>query len=246
MKKYLNPYRMFLGAFLPNWLLKNTEITPSEKLTYARLCQFSGKDGRCFPKIDTIAQEIGLEERQVQRNLQRLEESGLIEVIRRPPQVNEYRFLWCHARQVEGVRHDTLKVTSTTPSIYEENHIRESYKSITFGGESLPLQTCLENNNKVTLSNKSKLPIMPKNFLPDVLAVYGTVKGWTDKPNVVAYKRFARAVKDLFIISNGDMEKITKTISWVSKQGYEWSLDTVVKKWYDANKKSKAELLPEL
>jgi predicted transcriptional regulator len=239
MHKYFNPYKMFVGAFLPNWLLKSTDISSSEKLTYARLCQFSGKDGRCFPKIETIGQEIGLEDRQVQRNLQRLEEVGLIQVIRNPPKVNEYRFIWCQARQVNGVRQDTLKVTSVTPSIYEENHIRESTNTIMKDKPSL-----------VTSFVKKELiksPPMPRNFIVGVMTYYGNAQGWQDEDTKKAYQIFARICKQLFILSDGNLEAVKKAIDWVKAQRYpSWTLNAVLKHWNDVKKGNKEDLLPEL
>jgi AraC-like DNA-binding protein len=73
-----NPYRMFVGAFLPNWLLQREEVSMGAKVVYARLAQFAGEKGKAFPKVETIAREVGLSERQVQRYLAELEEHSLI------------------------------------------------------------------------------------------------------------------------------------------------------------------------
>ncbi|MDA8083861.1 MAG: helix-turn-helix domain-containing protein [Nitrospiraceae bacterium] len=95
IKKYINPYNLFVGSFIPNWLLKRTEISPGAKLCYARLAQFAGKDGECFPGQSTLASEIGTGERQVRRYLSELEESELIETVQAGlHQTNHYRFLW--------------------------------------------------------------------------------------------------------------------------------------------------------
>jgi len=95
IKKYINPYNLFVGSFIPNWLLKRTEISPGAKLCYARLAQFAGKDGECFPGQSTLASEIGTGERQVRRYLSELEESELIETVQAGlNQTNHYRFLW--------------------------------------------------------------------------------------------------------------------------------------------------------
>jgi DNA-binding transcriptional ArsR family regulator len=95
-----NPYKLFVGSFIPNWLLKRKEISFCAKLTYARLCQYAGEDGEAFPRIETLAAEIGTSVRTVARALAELKTAGLIEVERRGlGQSNSYFFLihlWNH------------------------------------------------------------------------------------------------------------------------------------------------------
>ena len=82
-KRYINPYRLFIGAFIPNWLLRRQEITSDAKLVYARMCQYSNKQGVCFPSQKEIASEIGIEnERRVRRYLKELKKWNLIESVR--------------------------------------------------------------------------------------------------------------------------------------------------------------------
>jgi hypothetical protein len=51
---------MFIGSFIPNWILKLDELSACDKIVYARLSQYAGKDGECFPKQETIAEECGM------------------------------------------------------------------------------------------------------------------------------------------------------------------------------------------
>jgi hypothetical protein len=96
-----NPYRMFVGSFIPNCILRCPDLSAGAKLTYARLCQYAGKDGEAFPTQETIGNEIGeVNERTVRRYLTELIEFGLLDVIR-PEGVeklkhksNRYIFLW--------------------------------------------------------------------------------------------------------------------------------------------------------
>ena len=44
------PYKKFIGAYLPNWILKRTELNGNDKVIFARLCQYAGENGKCFPK----------------------------------------------------------------------------------------------------------------------------------------------------------------------------------------------------
>ena len=90
----INPWRLFTGAMIPNWLLCRPEVSAGAKLTYARLCQFSGRDGRCFPRQAVLAAELGVSARAVRRHLDELEEFRLVEVDQPGlQQSNRYAFL---------------------------------------------------------------------------------------------------------------------------------------------------------
>jgi len=68
-----------------NWILSrpNDEITSSAKLCYARLVQYAGDEHRCFPKIATLAKEIGIQPRQARTLLAELRELRLVSVTSR-------------------------------------------------------------------------------------------------------------------------------------------------------------------
>lgn len=73
-----NPYKLFVGSFLPNALLRFPGLSSSAKLVWARLGQYAGKDGRAFPRMATLAEEVALSEVQVQRLLKELVEHGFL------------------------------------------------------------------------------------------------------------------------------------------------------------------------
>jgi len=107
-----NPYRLFVGSFIPNWLMCRTEISPGAKLCFARLCQYAGVDGKCFPAQSTLCTELGTSERQTKRYLAELKEAGLISVIQqglnRP---NIYKFIyhkWMDASIIKDMTEMTL------------------------------------------------------------------------------------------------------------------------------------------
>lgn len=99
----INPHRMFVGSFVPDWLLCRVEISQGAKLCYARLAQFAGKDGECFPKQETLAGELGISERQTRAYLTELGEFALIETTQHGLGTsNSYTFLdhaWIHDGQ---------------------------------------------------------------------------------------------------------------------------------------------------
>lgn len=92
--KFINPHKLFTGAFIPNWLLNRPEVSQGAKLCYARLCQYAGKKGDCFPKQKALAEEIGVRSRQVRNYLDELEALKLIFPVKFDFQSqNMYRFL---------------------------------------------------------------------------------------------------------------------------------------------------------
>jgi hypothetical protein len=103
--KRINPWRMFIGAMVPNWLLCREEISQGVKLAYARLAQYAGRDGKCFPKQSTLGHELGVSERMANEYVRTLIKNELIE--RERPGLalsNRYFFLdhpWIHEGQPE-------------------------------------------------------------------------------------------------------------------------------------------------
>jgi len=82
MTNYIIPYKMFVGCFLPNWLLKRKGLSLGAKVCYARLCQFSGENGKCYPSQETLAEELSTSSRNIRNYLKELEAVKLIETVR--------------------------------------------------------------------------------------------------------------------------------------------------------------------
>lgn len=96
-KKRIDPYKSWVGAMVPNWLLKRCEVSPGAKLVYARLCEHSGREGngRAYPGQKVLADELGISARQIRRYIVELEKHELIYSIQYGLRlVNSYVFLW--------------------------------------------------------------------------------------------------------------------------------------------------------
>jgi hypothetical protein len=126
-----NPFKMFYGCFIPNWLLQRTEITQGAKLCFARLAQYAGENGKCFPSIKTLANELGVKDRMIQNYLSELRDFKLIETHQTSGHgVNEFIFLW--HEWSEPLHPPTQHIAppnalSCTPILYnEENQLKES------------------------------------------------------------------------------------------------------------------------
>lgn len=73
-----NPDGMFNGIWVPESSLKCPDLSSSANLLYGRLARFAGENGRCFPSVETLATELDLTARQVQRLLGQLRSAGFL------------------------------------------------------------------------------------------------------------------------------------------------------------------------
>ena len=138
MTEYINPWKMWVGSFIPNWLMAQHELSQGAKLCYARLSQYAGRKGYAWPKQETLAEELGCHEREVRNYLTELVKVGLVESKRlglgKP---NEYRFLahpWINFTADDEVldrQHSAaLERQDSAAPIIEENQGRESESSV--------------------------------------------------------------------------------------------------------------------
>lgn len=78
--RVINPYKMFKGAFIPNALMEHRGLSQSAKLLWARLAQYAGRDGRCFPSLDKLADDIGLSRSMIRKVVKELKDNKFIAV----------------------------------------------------------------------------------------------------------------------------------------------------------------------
>ena len=90
-----NPYKVFVGIFIPNLVIQDHNLSPGAKITFGIMCQFAGKKGLCFPRQEVIAERMGVSKRQVINYLNELKKEKYIRTSRRGiGKANIYRFLW--------------------------------------------------------------------------------------------------------------------------------------------------------
>lgn len=82
-------------AWLPEELMRRPEISSNAKLVYARLARFEGRNSAAYPKLNTLAEELGLSWSTVQRAVTELVEAKLlrIKVRRGQHRPNKFEFL---------------------------------------------------------------------------------------------------------------------------------------------------------
>lgn len=166
-----NPYRMFTFVVIPNCIVRSTKLTSTAKLCFGRMLQYAGEDGKCYPKQDTLAKEIGKSRIQIIRVIQELENMKLIRRIKANMekftsiQSNHYVFLWHTMYQDDTsqcIVGDTSNVSRVihAPCIVGDtqrhNILNTSKKKSKEIGNKFPIQ---KNKNISLKDNKGDIPL---------------------------------------------------------------------------------------
>lgn len=95
-----NPHLLFTGAWIPNCILECSDLLPIAKLTWARLQQFAGENGSCYPSYAKLARELGISRRHAMNAVRELIDKGFIKTVS-PSRMecgkkitNHYVFIW--------------------------------------------------------------------------------------------------------------------------------------------------------
>ncbi len=68
---------------VPNFLLKSKKLSSGDKMAFAMLLSYAWQNDYCFPGQRRLAEDLGLDERSVRRNLKSLEANGLLSIKQR-------------------------------------------------------------------------------------------------------------------------------------------------------------------
>lgn len=121
------PYRRFVGPMIPALILRRKDLKPTEKLTFGRLAQYAGEDGRCFVSYQVLADELGISKRSAIRAVQALEAKGYLELEARTKEgkeeadTNLFYFIW-NAVMDGGSDKDYLGGDKLSPPVVTESH----------------------------------------------------------------------------------------------------------------------------
>jgi hypothetical protein len=147
-----NPFGMFHGIWVPECVARCRWLSAGAKLTLARLVRYGGRNGKCFPTMETLGQEVGVGERQAQKYVAELERHHLVRRISRyfrgAQTSNGFEFLW-HELFKEGVNDDSpgrvndrsgegANACSPKESQFEESHSEETTTDKRISGYASP------------------------------------------------------------------------------------------------------------
>jgi hypothetical protein len=73
------------GGFtqVPNFILKDANLSIGAKVTYAMFLSYAWHNDSCFPGQERLAEDMGMSVSRVNEFIKGLESAGLIEIIRR-------------------------------------------------------------------------------------------------------------------------------------------------------------------
>ena len=73
------------GGFtqVPNFILKNGELSLGAKVTYSMFLHYAWHNEHCFPGQDRLATDMGMSQSRVSEFIKELQEAELIEITRR-------------------------------------------------------------------------------------------------------------------------------------------------------------------
>lgn len=140
--KVINTYKAFIGCVVPNWLLRRKEISQGAKLLYGRLSQYAGKNGKAYPKMATLADEVGVSRQQASTYMNELLSHKLIKKERRGlGKPNTYHFLnheWIEFRDVNKSLHQEVN-KSLSPDVNDndQQEVKDGLPSLIEGESSL-------------------------------------------------------------------------------------------------------------
>jgi len=205
-------------------------LSMTEKIILGELISLTNATGVCFAKNKMFADIYNLSERQVSHCISRLAELDYINIISNGNDRNiEINF--------KVVGRKLLPTQKKTSNLYINNTYNNTTNS---SKEDLSLRTAVKKPLKDS-------PSMPRTFIVGVMTYYGNAQGWKDEDTKKAYQIFARICKQLFLLSDGNLQAVKNAIDWVKAQRYpSWTLNAVLKHWNDVKKGNKEDLLPEL
>ena len=187
-RRRFNPWCLFVGAMVPNWLLLRPEVSSGAKLCYARLAQHAGKNNRCCPRQGTLAAELAVSPRTANEYLRELRRHGLLEW-EQPGlgRANRYFFLdhpWIHEgpalRAASGPDSQDSSgqdaQTSSAPIDEENQEERESKRR---GTQTKASQACLIPSSEAEAVRTAALDGVPAEFARTVFNHMEGI-GWLD------------------------------------------------------------------
>ncbi|SHF50612.1 Helix-turn-helix domain-containing protein [Fodinibius roseus] len=260
MNKRINPYKLWNGSFVPEWLMPRTEISQGAKLAYARLARFAGKNGYCNPKISTLAAEIGVSDRQCSTYLNELVEYELIAKKQRGlGKSNEYHFYshkWMELpSEVSEASGQDMKKTSGQGGRKLHDKDEDNFKS--HSKESHNKESQIEERELSNLSfDDFDVEEQPLQMV--TLHIYQEIKDFNEHLDTLkgaTLEEWIQPLQQLIDESESlDAHKLNDVFSFVKRHDNGWwmdkikSTDSLKKNFasiYGQYKKEQNEILPE-
>jgi hypothetical protein len=171
-------FRTVQRALGPGMIRTLSLVEWRRKASVGTSARYAGRDGRCYPTMKTLGQEIGVGERQAQKYVAELERHGLLRRVSRyvggAQTSNGFEFLWhelfeegvndrsggrANDQSGEGVIDRSPKENQSEESHIEESHIEEKTINKRPSGYASQDRECVFKTPKANLQKQT--PIQP-------------------------------------------------------------------------------------
>jgi len=116
--------REFKGLWIPASIIERTELTAVEKMLWADIDSFTGKEATWFKSRDTVAREFGVSDRTISRGLNKLVDLGLVRMTSNDGRTRHY----VSSLPGQSVQSDAPKPTGQTRQDVPIENNRENKK----------------------------------------------------------------------------------------------------------------------
>jgi len=130
-----NPYGIFTGIWIPDFIFHDPDLTPLSKLLYGRLLRYAGRNGISWPSQEELANEMGTSLSTIEKSLKKLAECKYIE-IERPRgkdrlshKTNRYYFIWKENMDGSENHNEPVKNNGSGAGAKSGSKVRESVKA---------------------------------------------------------------------------------------------------------------------
>lgn len=192
---------------------------------YSLLATYADKEGECWPSVETIAKDLGIHPRNVQKHLANLEEQGWIKRNYRKDQSTRYQIYFAKMKKEPGsdkqnsskgaLKDTTSGVADLTVPGVVKNAVSGVAKSTTQTDHRTDHNNRpIEQNELVVVSNKNgeyKLSDIERSKFEKLFSIYGQKNEVKSSAEIAFTKHAAIQNPDLLEFIETGLSSITKT-----------------------------------
>jgi len=136
---------------IPNDLIVDTDLTPHTFRVYAYLMRRANSEGRAWPTVSTIAEDLGMSKTTVSKATSELEESGWLTVV--VEQLSEHRQRNLYS--VHGTK--TVPADDTVSTVPADEPVQEMVQTVPADGTE-PYQEMVRKNKQQEQTSNTHIP----------------------------------------------------------------------------------------
>lgn len=187
--EFYNPKKFFIGTFIPSFIMRDGELTPSSKLLFAKLCDYAGDDGEVYPSQATLSRDLGCDTKTVYRSIEILEKRGLIRVVASTHDERLSGMNNCYKFPISSILDHTNSIKRGALTGTKCPMVEQGLKL----GENVE-----SDQNTAQISHQAKCPVVPSGKMPD------------------AYIGVSKSDKDVSRNSQTDLQELKQHPRWLA------------------------------